>query len=107
MIKPKAITGGCFCGEMRYEIVGTPVRMLTCHCRDCQRITGTAMAAVAIFNKTDCLIDGEFSSFDYQNDSGHGLTRMFCPNCSAPVFTALDHYALGRSQDPSAPWGSS
>ena len=33
-------TGGCYCGEIRYEADGEPVMKGECHCRECQYITG-------------------------------------------------------------------
>ena len=38
--------GGCFCGAVRYETVGKPVRVSLCHCRYCQLRTGTALVSV-------------------------------------------------------------
>ena len=38
-------TGGCLCGAVRYESEGAPVFSLQCHCRDCQRSSGTAYIA--------------------------------------------------------------
>lgn len=36
-----AYTGGCACGAIRYSIAGEPVFSNDCHCRDCQRESGT------------------------------------------------------------------
>lgn len=38
--------GGCLCGEIRYEVSGEadPQMQFTCHCRDCQQVTGTGHA---------------------------------------------------------------
>jgi hypothetical protein len=33
-------TGGCYCGEIRYEADGEPVMKGECHCRECQYLTG-------------------------------------------------------------------
>ena len=38
------LTGGCQCGKIRYEITGAPQLVYTCHCTDCQRITGSAFS---------------------------------------------------------------
>src|ERR1700752_2191842 len=34
------LTGGCFCGKVRYEISAAPVGSTVCHCVDCRRATG-------------------------------------------------------------------
>jgi hypothetical protein len=37
-------TGGCQCGRIRYEITEEPQSVVTCHCLDCQRLTGSAFS---------------------------------------------------------------
>lgn len=34
--------GGCACGAVRYKLAAAPLIVHACHCRDCQRLTGTA-----------------------------------------------------------------
>ena len=43
------LTGGCACGNIRYECSGEPIVQLMCHCRDCQRSSGTAFSAMMMF----------------------------------------------------------
>jgi hypothetical protein len=38
-------TGGCACGAVRYECAAEPFMALNCHCRDCQRASGSAYAS--------------------------------------------------------------
>ena len=44
-------TGGCACGAIRYECSAEPVLSFNCYCRDCQRATGSAHAAVLLVPK--------------------------------------------------------
>jgi hypothetical protein len=41
-------TGGCACGAIRYECSAEPMMMLHCHCRDCQRATGSTHACFVV-----------------------------------------------------------
>ena len=45
------ISGGCACGAIHYECNADAVVMLNCHCRDCQRASGSAYAAVVAINR--------------------------------------------------------
>ena len=36
--------GGCFCGAVRYRLEADPIFVNACHCRDCQKIGGSAFA---------------------------------------------------------------
>lgn len=40
--------GGCECGMVRYRITSEPIFVNCCHCRDCQKITGSAFALNAL-----------------------------------------------------------
>ncbi len=46
-------TGGCYCGEIRYEINGALEVTAQCHCRECQYITGGNPAVFAVFCMDD------------------------------------------------------
>ncbi len=38
------LEGGCACGEIRYRLTNEPMIVHACHCRDCQRLSGSAFA---------------------------------------------------------------
>jgi len=46
-------TGGCQCGKVRYEITQQPLLVYTCHCLDCQRLTGSAFSLGVVVPKVD------------------------------------------------------
>ena len=42
-------TGGCLCGEVRYEAVGEPMAIAYCHCASCRKHTGAPVVAWVAF----------------------------------------------------------
>ncbi len=60
---------------------------MNCHCRDCQRETGSAYAAVlAVPSTTFRIVQGKPKYFEVTADSGHTTTRVFCADCGSPLF---------------------
>jgi hypothetical protein len=35
--------GGCLCGAVRYHLTAPPNYVYFCHCRDCQRESGSSL----------------------------------------------------------------
>src|SRR6202162_1108096 len=81
-------TGGCQCGKIRYEITEAPRLVYTCHCRDCQRITGSAFSlGVALPHSAFCITAGEPRAIQRMPDSGRLNTRFVCPDCACWVYS--------------------
>ena len=103
--KPFA-TGQCQCGAVSYTIAAPPLTMGQCHCKDCQRVTGTGHISLARFNRSDVTIEGTTKTFAVKADSGNINTRHFCPDCGSRLFgenSALSGHdqrdrGLGRRQ---------
>jgi hypothetical protein len=80
-------SGGCACGAVRYECRGEPLFSLNCHCRDCQRETGSAFAPIlAVPSSAFALTRGNPKSFELTADSGHKTKRFFCAGCGSPLY---------------------
>jgi len=70
--------GGCSCGAIRYECTVEPLFSLNCHCRDCQRETGSAFAPVlGVPNTAFIVTRGSPQYVALTADSGHTTTRAF------------------------------
>ena len=83
-------SGGCLCGAIRYHSSAEPVFSINCHCRDCQRTTGTAYAPVMAVPKDAVTItQGEPTYYTAQSDSGETVSRGFCPECGSGLFSKL------------------
>ena len=79
--------GGCACGAIRYECTAPPLRMVNCHCRDCQRASGSAYSASLIVAAAAVrLVRGECKKHDVVAESGNIARREFCGVCGTPLF---------------------
>jgi len=78
------ITGGCLCGDVRYESGAQPLLMLKCHCRDCQQISGGPYAPVVVFPfKHFKITKGNLQHFGAPSLAGGHNLRGFCPKCGS------------------------
>ncbi len=82
-------TGGCACGAIRFECSGEPALMLNCHCRDCQRASGSAYAAIVVFPRTAASVTGDPRYYSKTGGSGNPIERGSCPTCGNPVMVKL------------------
>lgn len=78
--------GGCQCGAISVTVDGPPLRMAQCHCRDCQRASGTGHMSLLFIAEEFVTIKGEATGYDTITDSGNTSTRCFCPTCGSRVF---------------------
>jgi hypothetical protein len=87
------ITGGCDCQTLRYRILSAPIFVHCCHCRWCQRETGTAFALNALIEADRVeLLQGEPDMVDTPSASGKGQRIARCPQCRVAIWS---HYARG------------
>lgn len=79
------IKGGCLCGAVRYSASGDPAFVGVCHCRDCQKFSGSAFAIVVGVPKAALSVQGTLSTFTKPGDSGKPIHRRFCPTCGSAI----------------------
>lgn len=85
------LEGGCDCGRVRYAMRTEPLFVHCCHCRWCQRETGSAFALNAMI-ETDrvTLLRGEPIFVDTPSASGRGQRIARCPDCHIALWS---HYS--------------
>lgn len=79
----------CQCGALSALCEGEPVRVSVCHCRDCQRRSGSAFAAQARFPADKVTITGEARVWTRHTESGSHADFSLCPTCGSGVFYRL------------------
>jgi hypothetical protein len=81
---PGTVEGGCRCGRVRFRLSGAPIFTGACHCRGCQKMTGSAFS-----------VSGAWPAEQFVIIAGepvigglHGASRhYFCEHCMSWMFT--------------------
>ena len=82
------LDGGCTCRYVRYRLSTKPLFVHCCHCRWCQRETGTAFALNALIEADRVrLLHGEVEVVDTPSASGKGQKISRCPKCRIAVLS--------------------
>lgn len=79
-------TGGCACGAVRFEVRGEPADMNHCHCRLCQRGSGTGHGSHLTFVDAEVTLTGEARHWIATGELGTRKSRAFCPTCGTPAY---------------------
>ena len=80
--------GRCTCGEVRYRLKARPLFVHCCHCRWCQRETGSAFVLNALIEADNVeLLAGEPEVIDTPTESGAGQKIHRCPKCRVAVWS--------------------
>jgi hypothetical protein len=101
------IKGSCRCGRITYASSAEPIFVGVCHCKSCQKSTGTAYATVVAVPTESMSVSGTTTRFDDVGDSGLATHRDFCPACGSTVTQSADAMAdvtmipAGTLDDPS------
>ena len=87
--------GGCLCGSVRYGTSGDPVRVTICHCRFCQRATGSAYMVEPIFRLEELRVtSGVPAVYDLKSaGSGKIVHVHFCQACGTKLYLTFERFA--------------
>jgi len=102
------LTGHCTCGTIQYRLTSRPLFVHCCHCRWCQRETGTAFALNAMIEADRVeLLSGMPEIVPTPSFSGKGQRISRCPVCRVAVWSnyagagdAVRFVRVGTLDDP-------
>jgi len=105
-IKNVSVTGGCYCGALRYRVTQRPVVKGQCHCRACQHIAGGGPQYFMIIPPDGFAWTAGAPATYTRGDLDAPVTRSFCAACGTHVITRrLDQSGVvlkvGTLDDPS------
>ena len=76
------LTGGCLCGNIRYEISGEAIGTTVCHCVDCRRASGAPFVGwMSVARGAFRIVAGATKTYA----SSAQVERGFCPDCGTPL----------------------
>ncbi len=100
-------SGGCVCGQVRYELTASPITCYACHCTQCQTISGSGFSLSAIAEIANIrVLAGDVSESTFQIN-GSDRSRHYCSNCgtlvwfSSPLFPGIVAIKAGTFDDTS------
>lgn len=84
-----ALEGGCACGTIRYRLADDPMIVHACHCRDCQRITGSAFVINLWIERPLVEIAGRTPPKSFRLKGGTGSVHevFFCADCGTYLWS--------------------
>ena len=97
------LSGGCNCGQVRYEIDAEPRRVGICHCATCRKDSGSAFSFFGLWPKAGVTLSGELGC--WQSRAGG---ERFCTKCGSSLFSWNDdsdeiEVKLGTLDNPPGP----
>lgn len=83
------LDGGCLCGQIRYTCTSEPALTAVCHCRNCQKQSGSTFSLLVAVPKGTIQVEGGdgLCTFSDRGESGQAVLRRFCGNCGSPLFS--------------------
>jgi hypothetical protein len=103
------LEGGCACGSVRYRLASAPMFVHCCHCRDCQRQTGSAFVLNALIEADRVrLVSGDVDRAGVPTDSGRPQMIYRCRSCKIAVWSnyggvdKLRFVRIGTLDEPAA-----
>ena len=89
MIEPLApLSGACMCGAVRFEISEPVLGLLYCHCKRCQRRTGTAFSVSGLTAPGSFTVTHGAETVRSYQPPDDGWIKSFCSECGSQLFTS-------------------
>ena len=84
-------TGSCLCGVITYEFSkADALSAHHCHCRDCQKITGSGKATILLVPSNSLNVSGELKFYTVEGSASSHVSRGFCSECGSQLISYVN-----------------
>jgi len=73
-------TGGCLCGQYKFETELDPMIIIRCSCPKCRKLSGCDQIG-CLYSEDEIQESGETAIYEFEGGSGFVNTVHFCTNC--------------------------
>jgi len=80
------LDGSCQCGNIRYQLLAPPLKIMACHCKACQKLSTSAFSITALVNADSLVVQGELAQWERLAESGNKNYAKFCPHCGNRIY---------------------
>ncbi|AMO70231.1 glutathione-dependent formaldehyde-activating protein [gamma proteobacterium BDW918] len=80
------LEGSCQCGNIRYQLLAPPLKIMACHCKACQKLSTSAFSITALVNADSLVVQGELAQWERLAESGNKNYAKFCPHCGNRIY---------------------
>ena len=80
------LVGGCACGALRYEVSAAPFMVYNCHCKNCQKTSGSAFnVSTTIAEAAFAFTRGAPARLEWKSDAGSTRYGLLCGSCGSRI----------------------
>jgi hypothetical protein len=83
------ISGGCYCGAIRYRASAAPISSLICHCQTCREVSSAPLVAWITFMQRDFELMADAPAILH---SSANVVRTYCAKCGTPISYKSDQF---------------
>ena len=87
------IEGACHCGRVSFSALIDPSKVMICHCKDCQVLSGAPLRAVVVAPIETFELQGQTKQYVKVAESGNRRAQVFCPECATPLYATAPENA--------------
>lgn len=80
------VKGSCQCGQVSYQLLAPPIKVIACHCKECQTLSTSAFSITTIVKAKNITFSGQMKQWQRSSDSGNQNVARFCPNCGNRIY---------------------